>query len=147
MIALVDYGAGNLTSVRKALTAIGAEFWTPAEASELARAAGVIVPGVGHFSSTARLDHAWRDAVHPDARGQFPGQHPRGVPQGGLGEGIAEEVRRRVEHPLVQDVDDQPVPVGGQARSVVMIEQVAGLMYIALVVSRIVGLMIARQRA
>ena len=39
------------------------------------------------------------------------------------------------------------VPVGGQARSVVMIEQVAGLMYIALVVSRIVGLTIARQRA
>ena len=39
------------------------------------------------------------------------------------------------------------MPVGGQARSVVMIEQVAGLMYIALVVSRIVGLTIARQRA
>ena len=39
------------------------------------------------------------------------------------------------------------IPVGGQARSVVMIEQVAGLMYIALVVSRIVGLTIARQRA
>ena len=29
VIALVDYGAGNLTSVRKALTAIGRQFWTP----------------------------------------------------------------------------------------------------------------------
>jgi glutamine amidotransferase len=63
VIALVDYGAGNLTSVRKALTAIGADIWTPVEPSELARAAGVIVPGVGHFSSTARLNDDWRGAI------------------------------------------------------------------------------------
>ena len=37
-------------------------------------------------------------------------------------------------------------PVLPQARSWVMIEQVAGLMYVALVVSRIVGLTIARER-
>jgi glutamine amidotransferase len=63
VIALVDYGAGNLTSVRKALAASGAEIWTPREPSELVRAAGVIVPGVGHFTSTARLDESWRAAV------------------------------------------------------------------------------------
>ena len=39
------------------------------------------------------------------------------------------------------------LPVLPQARSWVMIEQVAGLMYVALVVSRIVGLTITRQRA
>jgi len=38
------------------------------------------------------------------------------------------------------------VPVLPQARSWVMIEQVAGLLYVALVVSRVVGLTIARQR-
>jgi hypothetical protein len=38
------------------------------------------------------------------------------------------------------------VPVLPQARSWVMIEQVAGLLYVALVISRIVGLTIARQR-
>ena len=38
-------------------------------------------------------------------------------------------------------------PVLPQARSWVMIEQVAGLMYVALVISRVVGLTIARQRA
>jgi ion channel len=37
-------------------------------------------------------------------------------------------------------------PVLPQGRSVVMIEQVAGLLYVALVISRIVGLTIARQR-
>ena len=39
------------------------------------------------------------------------------------------------------------VPVQAQARSLVMIEQVAGLMYVALVVSRLVGLTLARHRA
>lgn len=63
MIALVDYGAGNLTSVRKALGAVGARFWTPAGPGDLAAAEGVIVPGVGHFGTTAALDSAWRAAV------------------------------------------------------------------------------------
>ena len=63
MIALVDYGAGNLTSVRKALGAVGARFWTPTHASEIDGATGVIVPGVGHFSVTAALDDSWRAAI------------------------------------------------------------------------------------
>ena len=63
MIALVDYGAGNLTSVRKALNAIGANVWTPTVAGELGRANGVIVPGVGHFDSTRALTDEWRTAI------------------------------------------------------------------------------------
>jgi hypothetical protein len=39
------------------------------------------------------------------------------------------------------------VPVLPQARSFVMIEQVCGLLYVALVISRIVGLTIAHERA
>jgi hypothetical protein len=39
------------------------------------------------------------------------------------------------------------VPVLPNARSVVMIEQVVGLMYVAIVISRIVGLTVVRQRA
>jgi Ion channel len=38
------------------------------------------------------------------------------------------------------------LPVLPQARSIVMIEQVAGLMYVAIVISRIVGLQLARDR-
>jgi glutamine amidotransferase len=63
MIALVDYGAGNLTSVRKALTALGADFRTPERPEECVRAAALIVPGVGHFGSTAALDQEWRAAI------------------------------------------------------------------------------------
>jgi hypothetical protein len=38
------------------------------------------------------------------------------------------------------------VPILAQARSIVMIEQVAGLMYVAIVISRIVGLQLTRDR-
>jgi len=55
-VALIDYGAGNLTSVRKALTAVGAEVCVPRAPGQLAGAAGIIVPGVGHFGATAALD-------------------------------------------------------------------------------------------
>ena len=63
MIALIDYGAGNLTSVRKALAAVGAEVQIPRVPSEVESAQGVIVPGVGNFQQTAALDRDWRDAI------------------------------------------------------------------------------------
>jgi glutamine amidotransferase len=62
-IALIDYGAGNLTSVRKGFAAAGAELFTPAAPAELAAARGIVVPGVGHFGATAALDGAWRHAI------------------------------------------------------------------------------------
>ena len=63
MIALIDYGAGNLTSVRKALHALDADVFIPRNPSELDEAVGVIVPGVGHFLATAALDDAWREGI------------------------------------------------------------------------------------
>ena len=63
MIALVDYGAGNLTSVRKGFAAAGGDLFTPGHPSELARAAAIVVPGVGHFAATAALDEGWRSAI------------------------------------------------------------------------------------
>lgn len=62
-IALVDYGAGNLTSVRKGLGAVGACVFTPAIPDELEEARALIVPGVGHFAATASLSDPWRAAI------------------------------------------------------------------------------------
>ena len=62
-VALVDYGAGNLTSVIKALVAVGADVDVVRDASDLESARVIVVPGVGHFSATASLDGRWRDAV------------------------------------------------------------------------------------
>lgn len=62
-IALIDYGAGNLTSVRKALTHLGTRYETPAGPAALADAGAVIVPGVGNFEATAALNVEWRRAI------------------------------------------------------------------------------------
>ncbi|HKE84308.1 MAG TPA: imidazole glycerol phosphate synthase subunit HisH [Vicinamibacterales bacterium] len=72
MIALVDYGAGNLTSVKKALSSLGASFTVPSSPDECRRANAVIVPGVGHFGATARLDARWRDAIADATRAGTP---------------------------------------------------------------------------
>lgn len=63
MIALVDYGAGNLASVRKALAAVGGQVWSPSVPGELGRAHGIVVPGVGHFGATRGLTPDWRTAI------------------------------------------------------------------------------------
>lgn len=62
-IALIDYGAGNLTSVRKGFATAGALLSAPAHASELATASAIVVPGVGHFAATRALDGQWRSAI------------------------------------------------------------------------------------
>jgi glutamine amidotransferase len=63
VIALIDYRAGNLTSVRKALAAVGADVFVPAQPLELRSVDGVIVPGVGHFGATRAIDRSWVDAI------------------------------------------------------------------------------------
>lgn len=48
-IAVIDYGAGNLTSVSKALELTGAEVAVTSEAKTIEKADGVVLPGVGSF--------------------------------------------------------------------------------------------------
>jgi glutamine amidotransferase len=66
VIALIDYGAGNLTSVKKALRFLGADFIVPETPAVLADARGIIVPGVGHFAATAALAGPWYEAIAAD---------------------------------------------------------------------------------
>ena len=62
-IALLDYRAGNLTSVRKALSAVGACVFTPSSPEEIGNAHALIVPGVGHIGSTRALSEGWRREI------------------------------------------------------------------------------------
>jgi glutamine amidotransferase len=56
MIAIVDYGAGNLVSVKKALDWLGQDCTITADPTAVHHADKVILPGVGHFASTAALE-------------------------------------------------------------------------------------------
>jgi len=54
MIAIFDYGAGNLQSVQNTLAEIGTEYTLVRDAAGLEAAATIILPGVGHFGQMMR---------------------------------------------------------------------------------------------
>lgn len=59
MIAVYDYGAGNLRSVANTLEVAGAPYVIVRDAAGLARASKIILPGVGHYGQIMRaLDAA-----------------------------------------------------------------------------------------
>src|SRR5688572_5271961 len=58
MIAIVDYGMGNLRSVQKALQKLGHPAEITSDPEAVARAGRVILPGVGAFGAAmANLEH------------------------------------------------------------------------------------------
>ena len=69
MIAVVDYGMGNLRSVAKALEKVGAGVEVTSDPDVVAEASGVVLPGVGAFGRcmenlrAAGLERAVRDAA------------------------------------------------------------------------------------
>lgn len=50
MIAIVDYGVGNIRSVERALLQVGAQARVSADPDDLAVADGIVLPGVGAFA-------------------------------------------------------------------------------------------------
>jgi glutamine amidotransferase len=55
MIAIVDYGAGNLNSVKKAFDFLGADVVVTDRREIVENADKIVLPGVGHFSSLQTL--------------------------------------------------------------------------------------------
>ena len=53
MIAIVDYGVGNLFSLKSSLAAVGQDALVTGDASKLRRAEKIILPGVGAFGDAA----------------------------------------------------------------------------------------------
>jgi len=81
MIAIVDYGAGNLASVKKAVEWLGVECVVTPDPEQVKSASKIILPGVGHFSSTAALGRL-------GLRGEISDAIARGVPFLGICVGL-----------------------------------------------------------
>ena len=70
MIAIIDYGMGNLRSVQKAIEAVGSSAEVTSDPDRVRRASKVVLPGVGAFADAMAelrrtgLGNAFRDAVH-----------------------------------------------------------------------------------
>jgi len=63
VIAIVDYGAGNISSVAKALAHLGTQAEVTTEPQTIAAARKIVVPGVGHFNRCAALNFQMREPV------------------------------------------------------------------------------------
>jgi glutamine amidotransferase len=64
VIAVIDYKAGNITSVKKALDALGAKARITDDPEIVARAEKIMLPGVGHFAATEIIEKSgMRQAV------------------------------------------------------------------------------------
>jgi glutamine amidotransferase len=63
VIAVIDYKAGNLASVMKAVTAAGAQAQLTDDPSVIEQAEKIILPGVGHFAATQLLRESGMEAA------------------------------------------------------------------------------------
>jgi glutamine amidotransferase len=66
-ITVIDYKAGNLTSVMKALDALGCAAEVTGDPDVVRRATQVILPGVGHFQATQLLEDTGLAAAVSDS--------------------------------------------------------------------------------
>jgi len=78
---VIDYKAGNLASVVKALRHLGAEVTVTESPDEIDAAERIVLPGVGHFSATRRLDET---GISTAVRGAIA----RGIPFLGICVGL-----------------------------------------------------------
>ena len=74
MVAIIDYGAGNLHSVKNALDYLGAESVVTSDSDVIASADRVILPGVGAFGDAMRCmtERGLVDAARSAADGSKP---------------------------------------------------------------------------
>lgn len=74
MIAVIDYGLGNLRSVSKALESVGANVVVTSKPEEILKAEGVVFPGVGAFNKGMEnlKEKGLIDAVYGVVRKRIP---------------------------------------------------------------------------
>jgi glutamine amidotransferase len=74
MVAIIDYGAGNLQSVKKALDFIGCENIITSDKAEIESASHIILPGVGSFGDAmdSIRDRGLEEVIKNAASGEKP---------------------------------------------------------------------------
>ncbi|HXQ60197.1 MAG TPA: imidazole glycerol phosphate synthase subunit HisH [Acidimicrobiales bacterium] len=118
MIAVLDYGIGNLRSAEKALVHLGAEARLVTDPDEAVDADGVVLPGVGAFGACATA--LKRSGLEDVARRALERGTPflgicvgfqllyegsvedRGTPGLGFLPGLVQELPAGVKHPQIQ---------------------------------------------
>lgn len=73
MIAIIDYGAGNIFSVKNALDYLGVESKLTSSKEDIINADGLILPGVGAFPSAMKMlnDSGLTDVIKEQAKHKY----------------------------------------------------------------------------
>jgi glutamine amidotransferase len=101
IVALVDYGAGNLHSVENALKTVGAQVCVTADPDVLRAADRIVLPGVGSFRSCAEGLRAIGGAVEA----MTERVHVGGAPFLGICVGMQLLATRGLEHGVTDGLD------------------------------------------
>lgn len=101
-ISLLDYGAGNLASVERALQRLGMRAERISAASDVAKASALILPGVGHYGALIRSLE--RDGL----RESLVSAIERGVPFLGICLGLQVLFHKSEEAPELQGLQILP---------------------------------------
>ncbi|MBA2744438.1 MAG: imidazole glycerol phosphate synthase subunit HisH, partial [Chthoniobacterales bacterium] len=96
MIAVLDYGAGNLRSVQNTLEAIGAAYEIVRDSAGLRHSAKILLPGVGNFGQMMRA------LERLEVREPLKERIAAGVPFLGICLGLQALFERSAEAPDVQ---------------------------------------------
>ncbi|TMM46693.1 imidazole glycerol phosphate synthase subunit HisH [Qipengyuania marisflavi] len=111
VVALVDYGAGNLHSVENALRKVGAHVQVTADPDVLRAADRIVLPGVGSFKACAEGLRAVTGAAEAMHERVFVG----GAPFLGICVGMQLLATRGLEHGETPGLDW----IGGEVRRIV----------------------------
>ena len=118
MIAVIDYGIGNLRSAEKAMQHVGAAASLVSDPSELAEATAIVLPGVGSFGrcADALTSGGWRSPIADAVAAGVPflgicegfqllyeaSEESPGAVGLGLLEGQVRRLPGHVKHPQIQ---------------------------------------------
>ena len=108
IVALVDYGAGNLHSVENALQRVGAEVTVTADPAVLRAADRIVLPGVGSFNACAAGLRAEAGVIEAMSERVLVG----GAPFLGICVGMQLLATRGLEHGVTPGLDW----IGGEVR-------------------------------
>ena len=120
-LTLLDYGVGNIHSLKKAFEKAGARVAVTSDPGEILKAKGLLLPGVGAFPKVAEMIAPIREPLREKLQGGLPAfcvcigmqiLYESSEEGPGAGLGLKEGMVRRLRHERLPDVEMASFVIG-----------------------------------